>query len=61
MVFDFTIEDGKVVEIDLIADPERIRELEPTRSWAPEALLGGRVAAVRTRNGPGPMQGRPVR
>jgi RNA polymerase sigma factor (sigma-70 family) len=30
MVFDFTIEDGKVVEIELIADPERIRELEPT-------------------------------
>jgi RNA polymerase sigma-70 factor (ECF subfamily) len=29
MVFDFTIEDGKVVEIDLIADPERIRDLEP--------------------------------
>ena len=30
MVFDFTIEDGKVVQIELIADPERIRELEPT-------------------------------
>jgi RNA polymerase sigma-70 factor (ECF subfamily) len=30
MVFDFTIEDGKVVEIELIADPDRIRELEPT-------------------------------
>jgi len=30
MVFDFTIADGKVVEIELIADPERIRELEPT-------------------------------
>jgi RNA polymerase sigma-70 factor (ECF subfamily) len=30
MVFDFTIEDGKVVENELIADPERIRELEPT-------------------------------
>jgi hypothetical protein len=30
MVFDFTIADGKVVEIDLIADPERISELDPT-------------------------------
>jgi RNA polymerase sigma factor (sigma-70 family) len=30
MVFDFTLADGKVVAIDLIADPERIRELEPT-------------------------------
>ena len=30
MVFDFTIEDGRVVEIELIADPERIRDLEPT-------------------------------
>ena len=30
MVFDFTIADGKVVEIDLIADPERIGELDLT-------------------------------
>ena len=30
MVFDFTIADGKVVQIELIADAERIRELEPT-------------------------------
>ena len=30
MVFDFTIVDGRVVEISLIADPERIRELDPT-------------------------------
>jgi len=30
MVFDFTIADGKVVEIDLIADPERIVELDLT-------------------------------
>ena len=30
MVFDFTIADGKIVEIDLVADPERIRDLEPT-------------------------------
>jgi RNA polymerase sigma factor (sigma-70 family) len=30
MVFDFTLADGRVVAIDLIADPERIRELEPT-------------------------------
>ena len=30
MVFDFTIADGKVVEIDLIADHERISELDLT-------------------------------
>jgi RNA polymerase sigma-70 factor (ECF subfamily) len=30
MVFDFTLADGRVVAIDLIADPERIRDLEPT-------------------------------
>jgi hypothetical protein len=34
MVFDFTLADGRVVAIDLIADPERIRDLEPT-------ILGG--------------------
>jgi RNA polymerase sigma-70 factor, ECF subfamily len=34
MVFDFTVADGKIVEIELIADPERIRDLEPT-------ILGG--------------------
>ena len=30
MVFDFTIANGKVVKIDLIADPERISELDLT-------------------------------
>jgi RNA polymerase sigma-70 factor (ECF subfamily) len=30
MVFDFMIADGKVVGIDLIADPERISELDLT-------------------------------
>ena len=28
MVFGFTFEDGRIVAIDLIADPERIRELD---------------------------------
>jgi RNA polymerase sigma-70 factor (ECF subfamily) len=26
--FHFTVEDGKIVEIDLVADPEHIRQLE---------------------------------
>jgi RNA polymerase sigma-70 factor (ECF subfamily) len=30
MVFDFTIANGRVVGIDLIADPERISELDVT-------------------------------
>jgi hypothetical protein len=28
MVLDFTIRDGKIVAIDAIADPERVRELD---------------------------------
>ena len=28
MVFGFTFEDGRIVVIDLIADPERTRELD---------------------------------
>lgn len=28
VVFGFTFEDGRIVAIDLIADPERIRELD---------------------------------
>jgi RNA polymerase sigma-70 factor (ECF subfamily) len=28
VVFDFTITGGKIVEIDMIADPERLRQLD---------------------------------
>jgi RNA polymerase sigma-70 factor (ECF subfamily) len=28
MVLDFTIRDGKIVTIDAIADPERVRQLD---------------------------------
>ena len=30
VVFDFTIMDGKIVAIDMLADPERLRELDLT-------------------------------
>jgi hypothetical protein len=30
MVLDFTVRRGKIVEIDAIADPERLRQLELT-------------------------------
>ena len=60
MVFDFTIEDGKVVEIDLIADPERIRELEPTHPG--RLRRSGWPRHSRSERGTGrPDAGRPVR
>ncbi len=29
----FTVADGKIVEIDSIADPERVRRLRPPTFW----------------------------
>ena len=51
-VMAFTIPDGRIVEIDVLADPERLQQLDPgMRTWKAIASLAAVEPAITLASG----------